>query len=292
MLGLKRMELALLVTLLLSCRTAEPKQTLDDRHWAIPSAANGPASTTPSTPANVLPSPSALSPVQPGALPKLKPISSKPFPEGADEATVCEAIDSTERDLWVRFGHLVPTWMTGAVYVLETGPETKDKLYRYVSREYVWGYHSQQASCRGNTTLLYVRGLFDKSEYQGKPFGREHLGQAIEQKFGIKTRQSFQLENDDKRLAAYCRSDAENCRKLEDLDLANEGKGLCGTALAFIHSSTREPGYPGLLKRCLELPAAELACARFGFALENTRESARARESCRERIRRALGIEP
>jgi hypothetical protein len=292
MLRLKHLGLALLATFLWSCRTAEPKQTVDERQRAIPRAANGPASTAPSAPANALPAPGAVSPAQPGALPKLKPILLKPFPDGADEATVCEAIDSTEPDLWVRFGHLVPIWMTGAVYVLETGPETKDKLYRYISRDYVWGYHSQQASCRGNTTLLYVRGLFDKSEYQGKPFGREHLGQALEQKLGIKTRQSFQLENDIERLAAYCRSDAEICRKLEDLDLANEGEGLCGPALGFVGISSQDSSYPTRLKRCLELPATKLACARFGFSLENTRESARARESCREQIRGALGIEP
>ena len=75
----------------------------------------------------------------PAFLPKLKPIAPKPFPEGASEADVCEAIDSKEADLWVRFGHLVPAYVTGAVYVLETGPETKDKLFKYIGRDYVYG---------------------------------------------------------------------------------------------------------------------------------------------------------
>src|SRR5690606_3023831 len=38
-------------------------------------------------------------------LPDLKPVIDKPFPEGATEEQVCEAIANTgEKDLWVRFG--------------------------------------------------------------------------------------------------------------------------------------------------------------------------------------------
>ncbi|NLE85244.1 MAG: hypothetical protein GX607_02480, partial [Myxococcales bacterium] len=45
-------------------------------------------------------------------LPDLKPVIDKPFPEGATEEQVCEAIANTgEKDLWVRFGHLVPMYM-------------------------------------------------------------------------------------------------------------------------------------------------------------------------------------
>jgi hypothetical protein len=165
------------------------------------------------------------------ALPQLKPISPKPFPDGVSEATVCEAIDSKEPDLWVRFGHLVPAYITGAVYVLETGPESKDKLFNYISSKYVYGYYSQQASCRGELTLLYIRKMFDKSEFRGKPFGREHLSGAIEKMLGIKTRESFQLSDDEERLSAYCRADVELCDALSKLDLPNEGDGLCATAL-------------------------------------------------------------
>ncbi|HYO97786.1 MAG TPA: hypothetical protein VER33_24935 [Polyangiaceae bacterium] len=132
------------------------------------------------------------------------------FPEGIDEATVCEAIDSTEPDLWVRFGHIIPPDIEGSIYIVETGPESKDKLYRYISRDYVWGYDSQQASCRGNLTLLYIRKMFEESVVDGRPFGRKHLSQAIERKFGIKTMASFQFtDRDSERLAQYCRVDSE-----------------------------------------------------------------------------------
>jgi len=195
----------------------------------------------------------------PAALPKLKPIQPKPFPEGVDEATVCEAIDSKEPDLWVRFGHLVPAYVTGAIYVLETGPQTKDKLYDYIGRNYVYGYYSQQASCRGNLTLLYIRLMFDKSEYNGKPFGREHLSRAIEKRFGIKTRESFQLKEDQERREAYC-EDPELCEQLVKLDRANRGEGMCGGVLARagVVDSKEESR---LMPVCMMLTQERKACA-------------------------------
>src|SRR5690606_12833697 len=49
--------------------------------------------------------------------PKLKPVIGKPFPEGASEQVVCEAIDSSEPDLWVRFGHIIPMYVYGAIII-------------------------------------------------------------------------------------------------------------------------------------------------------------------------------
>jgi hypothetical protein len=223
-------------------------------------------------------------------LPQLKPISPKPFPEGVSEATVCEAIDSKEPDLWVRFGHLVPAYITGAVYVLETGPENKDKLFKYISSKYVYGYYSQQASCRGELTLLYIRKMFDKSEFRGKPFGRDHLSQAIEKKFGIKTRESFQLNNDEQRLAAYCRADVQLCESLIKLDLANEGQGLCPEVLGFVGVFSQDSDYATHLATCRSLPLSEIGCAEFGYHLDPGPESASARESCRDILRNSLRI--
>jgi hypothetical protein len=228
----------------------------------------------------------------PAALPKLKPIQPKPFPEGVDEATVCEAIDSKEPDLWVRFGHLVPAYVIGAIYVLETGPQTKDKLFDYIGRNYVYGYYSQQASCRGNLTLLYIRLMFDKSEYHGKPFGREHLSRTIEKRFGIKTRESFQLTNDEQHLSDYCKVDAELCNQLAKVDRANKGVGLCGGALPFIGISSQDADYKRHLALCQAVPLTMLACAYYGFYLEATAESALARERCRAQVRDRLIPKP
>jgi hypothetical protein len=206
------------------------------------------------------------------------------------EATVCEAIDSKEPDLWVRFGHLVPAYITGAVYVLETGPESKDKLFNYISSKYVYGYYSQQASCRGELTLLYIRKMFDKSEFRGKPFGREHLSGAIEKKFGIKTRESFQLSDDEEQLAAYCRADVELCDALSKLDLPNEGEGLCATALPFVGISSQDSDYGQRLAACRALPLSEIGCVSFGYHLTRSLESSRQEERGRKHIDELLRV--
>ncbi len=203
---------------------------------------------------------------------------------------MCEAIDSKEPDVWVRFGHLVPAYVTGAVYVLETGPENQDKLFKYIQSDYVYGYYSQQASCRGNLTLLYIRMMYDESEYNGKPFGRMHLSQVIEQKLGIKTRESFQLSNDAERLAGYCRLNAELCDALEKLDRANKGEGLCAGTLAFVGFSSQDAEYGSRLATCKALPLDDVVCPHFGYHLHLGPDTIAERESCRDRIAKRLGI--
>jgi hypothetical protein len=277
-------QLGLLTALLFGCRSTEATKVAAGRPREAPSieSRSTSASSSSGTPTNrAAIAPSVAPSAHPPALPKLKPILSKPFPEGADEATVCEAIDSTEPDLWVRFGHLIPAYTIGAIYILETGPETKDELYRYISRDYVWGYDSQQASCRGKLTLLYIRRMFDKSEYRGKPFGREHLSQAIEKKFGIKTLASFQFRDDDDRLAEYCRDDAEKCDQLVKLHRPNEGEGLCSSAVSHCEMNQRGGSKPALLASCRTLPPSILACLKY---------SQRGADAypCRERVMAAL----
>jgi hypothetical protein len=267
--------LALLLTL--ACRTGDVKGGRAERA-TLPSITSS-AATAPSLPSAA---PSLSAPTPPASLPKLKPIAPKPFPEGATEADVCEAIDSNETDLWVRFGHLVPAYVTGAAYIFETGPESKDKLFRFIQRDYVYGYYSQQASCRGNLTLLYIRLMFDNSEYRGKPFGRVHLSQEIEKRFGIKTRESFQLTDDRARRALYCASEPNLCEQLLKLDRANKNEGMCAQALvvANVDDSQEESS----LARCLLLPPERKACSYQGL----TDSSARSRCGCQ--IRLDLGL--
>lgn len=265
---------------LAGCRASDMSGTRSEPPRAASSASSASAASG-VTSASVTAPASSAAPVP--VLPKLKPIATKPFPEGASEATVCEAIDSKEPDLWVRFGHLVPAYVTGAVYVLEAGPENKDKLFKYISQDYVYGYYSQQASCRGNLTLLYIRMMFDKSEFRGKPFGREHLSQAIEKKFGIKTRESFQLDNDQQRLAEYCAADSDLCDQLLLVDRGNKGEGLCGFAVA--ECARLQRSRPGLRESCRGLPTSALACLMFAF---NGADAAR----CSDRVAAALCPQP
>jgi len=276
--GAKLLWSAVLSALLaLSCRAGEAT-----RVGAAASASTGVPSPIASASSQVGPAASKPTPMPtPAALPKLKPIQPKPFPEGVDEATVCEAIDSKEPDLWVRFGHLVPAYVIGAIYVLETGPQTKDKLYDYIGRNYVYGYYSQQASCRGNLTLLYIRLMFDKSEYNGKPFGREHLSQAIEKRFGIRTRESFQLNYEPARLGGYCREDGELCDRLFKVDRGNEGTGLCGRAIGECPATGPQRTEAELMNACRQHPVSAFAC--LGYA-----PTGRERIACREKVIAAL----
>ncbi|HYO97252.1 MAG TPA: hypothetical protein VER33_22230 [Polyangiaceae bacterium] len=195
---------------------------------------------------------------------------------------MCEAIDSTEPDLWVRFGHIIPPHVEGSIYILETGPESKDKLYRYISRDYVWGYDSHQASCRGNLTLLYIRNMFEESVVDGKPFGRKHLSEAIEKRFGIRTRASFQFtEQDRERFSQYCRTDSGLCDALYKVDRANQGHGLCFLAVAKCETLGRDRAEERLLATCRGLPTDMLAC------LQYTRTAAE-RIPCVDRVAAAL----
>jgi hypothetical protein len=134
--------------------------------------------------------------------------------------------------------------------------------------------------------------MFDKSEFRGKPFGREHLSGAIEKKFGIKTRESFQLQDDDERLAAYCRADVELCDELTKLDRANGGKGLCSSALAFAGIFIQDPNYSAQLGACRALPRSEIACVHFGYQFTRSADAAIQEERCRERIKERLLTKP
>lgn len=86
-------------------------------------------------------------------LPPLKPVIGKPFPEGASQDVVCEAINSKEADLWARFGHLSPLYKRGAIFVLEAGQSRGEAITHFVTKEYVHPHFPQLASC-GERTLL------------------------------------------------------------------------------------------------------------------------------------------
>jgi len=221
-------------------------------------------------------------------LPKLKSIIKKPFPEGADEKTVCEAVDSKEPNAWVRFGHIVPAYITGALYVLEAGPAAKDQLKKFIEKDYTHPHDVLQASCRSDRILLYLRSMFEESEYRGKPFGRVHLSGELEKRLGIKTLESFHFGYGDV-LAQYCRADAELCEELVKLNSWNKGKGLCVGALRLVQTSIGDSNYSQMLSRCQQLPASMKTCAYYGYT-KGTREESETQQICTREIREALGF--
>ena len=251
---------------------------------AIGSAA---AQTAASSQPPLVNSSATLTPAIPN-LPKLKSIIKKPFPEGADEKTVCEAVDSKEPNAWVRFGHIVPAYITGALYVLEAGPAAKDQLKKYIEKDYTHPHYVLQASCRDDRILLYLRNMFEESEYRGKPFGRVHLSGELEKRLGIKTLESFHFGYGDV-LAQYCRADAELCEELVKLNSRNEGTGLCSKALSLVRISIGDSNYSQMLSKCQQLPASMKACAYFDYT-KGTRAEYDTGKRCSREIREALAF--
>lgn len=204
----------------------------------------------------------------------MKPIIEKPFPEGASEEVVCEAIDNVgEKDLWARFGHMLPMEQRGNIFVLEAGPERKADLARVAGREYVYGHHLYQATCRGKLTLVYIRDMAEAAEYQGKPFGREHLSAEWERKLGVKTRESFHQEADTRTFSQYCRAEAELCEQL--LLRSPGGSGLCAHGASECELAGRS--VVRVAEQCAHLPVSELSCLEFEL-------QGKGRVDCRARV--------
>jgi hypothetical protein len=204
----------------------------------------------------------------PARLPKLKPIHRNPFPEDVPQDVLCEAINSTEADLWVRFGHLLPLYMRGAIYVLQADASKEETIKHYITDDYVRPHFPQLASCR-DKALLYISNMFEEAEFAGKPFGRLHLVGELVQHLGIQTLESFWVDSDNVRRSDYCKEDGEVCDALLMLNISNEGRGLCGKEN---------------FERCRAIPKSELACRVF------TNKSLTEQKECNERIWRALGI--
>lgn len=222
--------------------------------------------------------------------PSLKPITGKPFPEGVSEAVVCEAVNSKESDLWLRFGHLIPLYMDGAIFVLKAGKHKESEIADFVQNKYVHPHFPQQKSC-GDKTLLYVSRLMEQSQLGGKPFGRLHLSAELDRVVGTETLESFGVNSDGQaRLAAYCRVDADACERLVNLNGSTHGEGLCGSAVHFADVMDTDPGYNSALQRCKRLRPEQKACAYYGYGTgaERTREQADEQARCEASLRALL----
>ncbi len=194
-------------------------------------------------------------------LPTLKPVIGKPFPEGASQDVVCEAINSKETDLWARFGHLVPLDEQGVIYVLAAGNQMEAQIEGFVRKKYVYPSFTQQASCDGRT-LLYVRKLPPDMLFGTHRLGQTHLSEELERNLGVSTIEQFAIQADTGRQAAYCRQDGELCDALLRLDVVNMARGLCAHIKSLCGRQLE--GSPDALSQfeaaCLTIPKGELAC--------------------------------
>lgn len=214
------------------------------------------------------------------AQPKLKPVLSKPFPEGATDEQVCEAIANTgEKDLWVRFGHLVPLHVHASIFIIDAKPEHVKRIETFVMGYHNGVYWPSLKPCSAGKAMLYVRDLSEGSP--DAPPGQIHLSQVISRELGLAVTESFAFRSNKERLSDYCRLDAELCEQLVRLDHANQGTGLCNRALVECRVLSTDSEYGVLMGKCSKLPRQQLAC------MEVIGDRQR-RQQCETRIREIL----
>ena len=192
-------------------------------------------------------------------LPDLKPVIDKPFPEGATEEQVCEAIANTgEKDLWVRFGHLVPMYMPGSIFIVRARGAEVDGIADVMHDDMI---HPNYKSCRGETVLIYSLGLPDVTgEMDGIVSGRIPLIEKFSKRLGVETLESFSFDYDQGRLSEYCRADAELCDGLMELNPLNDGRGMCSEALVKCGIDKGTSRYQAVLDKCMKAPGVLLNC--------------------------------
>lgn len=216
--------------------------------------------------------------------PKLRPILGEPFPGSVSQEVVCEAINSKEPDMWVRFGHLFPFFMPGAIYILQAGKDKEAGIDHFIGFEYVHAQYPQQASC-GDKTLLYLSNMMDGPVFRGKPQGRAHLAATFEITLGLKVLEFFGFERQDERFAAYCRMDADACEAMLKLNVSNEGEGMCPEALSAAGVDADKEKYGAL---CRKLPASVKVCA-FAYTGQD-KQLQQQLQACKCALRDALGL--
>jgi hypothetical protein len=85
----------------------------------------------------------------------------KPFPDGASDEQVCEAIANTgEKDPWLRFGHLIPLAVVGSILVIEAS-EADIKRIDELVHHYRFGFWPAMKRCSNGKVLVYIRDLSD-----------------------------------------------------------------------------------------------------------------------------------
>lgn len=212
--------------------------------------------------------------------PKLQAVLSKPFPDGASDEQVCAAIANTgEKDLWVRFGHLVPLYVHGSVLIIDAKLADIKRIEDLVTHYHRGVYWPSIKHCSMGKVMLYVRDLVDG--LPDAPPGQLHLSRVISKDLGLPVTESFGFRDDQQRLSDYCRHDAELCEQLVKLDYANHGEGLCMWAVSACDMQSNKLASAVITERCKTLDRAKLACLEF----EHT---AAAASRCRQSVRDVL----
>lgn len=193
-------------------------------------------------------------------LPRTDAVIEQPFPEGASDAQVCEAIANTkEKDLWLRFGHLLPMYVYGSILIVDAREKDIQRIVDVVESYHGGKYYPSIKHCSSGGVLLYLRSLADNAPGDLER-GHRHLSEVIKARLRLTTSVSFTFSNDSKRLSDFCRSDPELCERLVKLDYANEGRGLCSEAMLECRAERDSHNYRTILSRCFTASREVLRC--------------------------------
>jgi hypothetical protein len=203
-----------------------------------------------------------------GKLPKLKPINERPFPEGASEEQVCEAIKSTqEKDLWVRFGHLLPLFNYGSIFIVEGDDLVMARIENFVRKDYIPGLYRADMKVCGARVLLWMNTMIEETQlkFQRDKHGGVHFAAKLREELGLTVTESIFVDGSKEghQFADYCRADPQVCEKLVSLDRTNKS-GLCSIIL----SDTRLRAIPPEERRirCQNLAASDRACLVYDYS--------------------------
>jgi hypothetical protein len=258
-------------------------------------AASSAASVTASLP---VPEPSA-SAATPSALPHLKPVSARPYPDGPIDEVLCAAIHSQETDLWERFGHFIPLFQDGVIWVGEGDDKdrkaTEAAMATYVPKLFL----PDGRACSKGGILFYQDRLADGyTDGRGNPYfiakletaahkaNPEVTGKTMAQRFVIQGKLGWET------LLRLCAADAQLCERALRV---HPKSTLCGTVLAeaetrFAYgdrswSKSPEPKLDSkrLLAICNTWPAEEKIC------VMRTPNDSPARTACWRELASRLG---
>lgn len=213
-------------------------------------------------------------------LPPLQPINAAPFPDGATQEQTCAAIkDRDQKDVWLRFGHMLPMYTTGSLFVVQGGEPEMAKIEQFVRHEYAPNlYRADMRQCEGKI-LLWLGDMLDedRQDLRGLTHGGRHFAETMRRHLGLTVIEEIYTRSTEGRyrLSDYCKSSAPLCEKLIRLN-RDLRFGLCGNVLnaAPILSLPRKERE----RRCAQVPVEDLACT--VVIHPHSPEGRRAKEAC------------
>lgn len=176
-------------------------------------------------------------------LPKLKPIG-KPFPEGPSDEALCEAIHSRETNLWERFGHFIPVYRNGVIWVGDGDDNerkaTEAAIATYAPRNFV----AEGRACKTGGVLFYVGRLKDgHRDALGNTFFIHDLEATALKANPVVSKtmaQRFRIEGAEglKTYRKICEADADECEHIAHVD---NPPGFCPS---IVDTAQEEFSYP------------------------------------------------